>query len=96
MRFYLNSSILIDGELDIEILDFIISEYVKRNPLNDYDYKHIFDLNYLYMIEALSVYDRLLMYNTDKFHKRAQKRIHLLDCIYSAREELERLGEKYA
>jgi len=96
MRFYLNSSILIEDELNLEVLDIILADYVKRNPLNHYDLEQLFDLNYLYMIEALSVYDKLLLYDTEKFQSRAKKRIRLLDRMYSVKERMEELGGKYA
>jgi len=76
MRFYINSSISFKkGIVDIPELMKLIKIYKTTTKLQRYDLEQIYDLNYNYMNQAISVYEKYLETKDNKFLHRLKNRI---------------------
>jgi len=89
IRFYLNSAQeKLDGKINILGLKQLIQNYMKICNLNFYDLDMLFNINHLYMCQAISVYYNFINTKDEKFLNRAKLRIQKIGNFEASKYEI--------
>jgi hypothetical protein len=79
LRFYLNSTTEANEEnIGVNSLKKFLDIYMNICSLSSYDLEMMHQLNYLYMCQAVTVFEKIIQTNDDKFVGRAKLRINKL------------------
>ncbi|MED2874994.1 hypothetical protein P4268_28125 [Bacillus thuringiensis] len=95
MRFYLNSiKERNDGRICVNELSWFLENYMNVCSLSKYDLLMMYKLNYLYMCQAVSVYEKFICTKDVKFANRAKLRINKINKFKNCQDDLQNIISK--